>query len=556
MADLSKLSDDELRALYNSTQTTAPAPPVAAAPVDFTKLTDDELRAQYQATRPSSGTADVAKSAGVGLGKGAIGLAGLVGDLSGAGAKGLEYATNYVSDKLGVDRYQRPDKPSILENIPTSASIQKGIEDRITGEFYKPQTTLGKYAQSIGEMVPATAIGPGGAIMKGLSAIGAGTGSEAAGQLYEGSAAEPYARVAGAVAGGLSPIALTRAVTPLPTSPARQRLVDLLQGEGVTSMTAGQVTGNKRLKALEDAAGNSPMAGSRHENIIRQGQEQFTEAALRRAGTGPMATPEVLAQNQRRLGDQFNDLSARNNLTPDNQFVTDLVGAARDYRVAPPSQQRAIVQGYVDDIVGHVNAGAMPGPQYQEMRSRMSRQADALRMSDPTLSNALRDMRNALDNGMERSIPVGPDKGLWGQTRREYGAQKVIEKAASRAGEDTAEGIIVPANLRNAVAAENRGAYARGQGDFSELSRAGASVLKPLPSSGTAERTNAFNLLNQATLGAVPAITGRTIMNPLVQRYLGNQALSGVEGTPGLREALIRAMMGQDRTQLLGGPAN
>src|SRR6185503_2577249 len=148
------------------------------------------------------------------------------------------------------------------------------------------------------------------------------------------------------------------------------------------------------------------------------------------------------------LGRTFEDLSARNNLVPDNQFVTDIVDAARNYRRVPDSQQRQMVQGYIDDIVEHVNNGQMPGPQYQEMRSRLSRQANGLRMSDPTLSEALRDMRVALDSGMRRSIHPD-DAALWDTARREYGAQKVIEKAASKAGEITAEGQITPANLRN-----------------------------------------------------------------------------------------------------------
>jgi hypothetical protein len=81
-------------------------------------------------------------------------------------------------------------------------------------------------------------------------------------------------------------------------------------------------------------------------------------------------------------------------------------------------------------------------------------------------------------------------------------AQKVLEKTASRAGEATAEGQIVPANLRNTVAAENRGAYARGEGEFSGLARAGAGVMAPLPNSGTGQRNIIWDVLNGATLGA------------------------------------------------------
>src|SRR4051812_29953129 len=110
-------------------------------------MNDDQISAAIKSNIPSVG-GDVAKSAGVGLGKGAIGLAGFVGDMSNLGAKGIETASNYVSDKLGVEPYKRPAGPSLLDNVPTSASIQKGIEDNVTGKFYQPQTTPGKYAQS------------------------------------------------------------------------------------------------------------------------------------------------------------------------------------------------------------------------------------------------------------------------------------------------------------------------------------------------------------------------------------------------------------------------
>ncbi len=543
MTDISKLSDAELQALY--------AAPVANPAAS---MSDAELKAAYGATARETAV-DVAKSAGVGIGKGVIGLAGMVGDLTDLGAKGLEAADKYISGKIGIEPYKPPmdRSKSILNNIPTAAVIQKAVEDNVTGEFYKPQTIAGKYAHTAGEFLPAAAAGPGSAVSRVAAAMASGVGSEAAGQLTEGTAAEPYARVVGAVAGGLAPAAAGRAITPLPVNPARQRLVEILNNEGVTSLTAGQRTGNKSLQYAESFLGDGPLAGQGASRIQQEGQRQFTEAAMRRAGGGADASPEVLAGNSQRLGDQFRDLSARNTLTPDNQFVTDVVAAARNYRRVPDSQQRQMVQGYIDDIVGHVNAGAMPGPQYQEMRSRLSKQANSLRESDPTLSEALRDMRNALDNAMERSIPANsPDAALWRQTRREYGAQRVIEKAASRAGEATAEGQLVPANLRNTVAAENRGAYARGQGDFSELTRAGAGVMAPLPNSGTAQRNALTNLL----MLPVSATAGRVITSRPVQAYLGNQVLTEqlANMSPGRVNVLRALLTQQPRPQLEAQP--
>jgi hypothetical protein len=356
--------------------------------------------------------------------------------------------------------------------------------------------------------------------------------------------------VLGAVAGGVSPNVASRAITPLPSSPARQRLVDILADEGVTSLTAGQRTGNKALQYGEDMLGNASGAGGSAANIRQRGQEQFTEAAMRRAGAGPDATPEVLAQNSDRLGGEFRALSARNDLVPDNQFVTDVVAAARNYRRVPDSQQRQMVQGYIDDIVGHVNTGSMPGAQYQEMRSRLSRQANSLRNSDPTLSEALRDMRNALDNAMGRSISPA-DREAWQRARREYGAQRTIEKTASRAGEATAEGQLVPANLRNTVSAENRGAYARGQGQFSELARAGAGVMAPLPNSGTAQRLNATNI----AMLPVTATIGRALMSRPAQAYLGNQAMSEtIRNLPPARRAALIALLNEQNAARIEGP--
>ncbi len=211
-----------------------------------------------------------------------------------------------------------------------------------------------------------------------------------------------------------------------------------------------------------------------------------------------------------------------------------------------------MIQGYIDDIVPHINAGVIPGAEYQAMRSRMSRQANRLRQSDPDLSEALRGFRNALDNAMERSIPQGSaDAQLWRQARREYGAQKTIEKTASRAGEATAEGQLVPANLRNTVSAENRGAYARGEGDFSELARAGAGVMSPLPNSGTAQR----NLLTDIAKMLVTAPAGRVLTSGPVQGYLGNQAIAEtLRNMPPARQAALIALLGETGRARLEGP--
>lgn len=448
-----------------------------------------------------------------------------------------------------------------------------GAIDRATGlpvTSYQPQNRAEKYAQRVGEFTPSAMMG-GGGFLRG--AVGAGMGSEFAGQMTEGTKYETPARIAGAFVGSMAPDVLRRAVTPNPVSPERQRLLDTLDQEGVTSLTAGQRTGNKTLQYAESILGDAPGAGNRATRTQQEGQRQFTEAAMRRAGAGPSAAPEILADNYQRLGNEFRDLSARNTLRMDQQFGQDLNNAIANYARVPPSQQRAIVENYVDDILQHAQAGGtMPGPYYQEMRSRLSRQSNSLRNTDPTLSEALRDIRNALDNNMERSISPA-DQQAWQTARQQYGAQKVLERAASRAGEAAAEGQIVPSNLRNAVTAQNHGAYARGQGDFAELARAGSGVMAPLPNSGTGQRAAIHTLATMLGGGAGSAITGnpisgmgvaalagatapaamgRALMSRPAQGYLGNQLLlPNLEAmdprTAALINALIAARVDQGR---------
>ncbi len=474
----------------------------------------------------------LASAAVGGTARGTTELAGLPGDLGDLLNRGIDKGLNAVGIQLGP----------LAPNYFGSSNIQKQAE-KVTGEFHKPQNTAEKIVDTAFSFVPGAVAAPGGAVTNAVRyGLLPGAASEVAGQYFEGQPIEPYARAAA----GLSMAAANpaaRAVTPFPASPARQEAIQRLANEGVTSLTAGQRTGSPGLRYLEDAASNAPFAGQGASRIEHEGQRQFTEAALRRAGTGAEATPEVLAANQARLGQTFQDLSARNTLVPDNQFITELTNAVGHYRNVPDSQQRAIVQGYVNDILPHVNAGGMPGTEYQPMRSMLSTDAKSVAGTDPYLSRALGGIRDALDNAMMRSISP-EDSAAWQQARREYGAQKVIEKAASRAGEATAEGQITPANLRNTVAAENRGAYARGEGQFAELARAGANVMTPLPNSGTAQRLNAFHILNTGLLGIPQAVSGRALMSRPVQDYLANQLMTGaLPNSPRAQQLLMAEML-------------
>lgn len=167
--------------------------------------------------KPSLGE-DVAKSAGAGLANAAAGTIGAVGDARSL----LGSAVDYAGSKLGFDpstvknaanaaSYALPGG-RLLANAPSSQDILNSVKssDPNNLAFYEPQTALGGYAKTTAEFLPAMAdpelAGPSALRSAGklfLSRVAApAIGSETAGQLTSGTAAEPYARIAGALAGG------------------------------------------------------------------------------------------------------------------------------------------------------------------------------------------------------------------------------------------------------------------------------------------------------------------------------------------------------------------
>lgn len=514
---------------------------------------------------------DMLKSLPDGIRTGIEGIGSMAGDLNAAGGRGAAW----LAEKVGAG----PETAENVGNVVRRMSVFAGMptqeqavaqSDELMGDALRhdPQTTPGKYAQKFGQYLPAAAVGPGSFGTRLITqALLPSMGDETAGLMTEGTEYEPYARIAGALAGGMLPSVASRAVSPVRALPERLQMADQLADEGV-DLTAGQRTGSNKLRYME-----SEIGGARAQEFMERQGEQFTDAAMRRAGAGGRSTPANMTALRDRLGQGFNDISARNVVQADQPLVADLNRTFQDYGRVLPTEQRQIAQNLGQDIVTRFRqgGGAMPGTDYQTIRSRLSRMAQSNRQRDPEFAEAIRSMRNALDDAMTRSVRP-EDAQEWGTLRREYGNMKTLERAAAGAGENAAAGIISPAQLRTAATTGRRGQYARAEGDFDELARAGEATMKPLPNSGTASRMavrGAMSLptaigaalggsggdVTMAILGAlggatVPAVAGRTLMSRPVQAYLSNQLATGMpSGNPALA-AVISALMSNQRPAL------
>lgn len=326
--------------------------------------------------------------------------------------------------------------------------------------------------------------------------------------------------------GGAIGHGVTRLISPSSVPPERRLAAALLGNEGV-GLTAGQTTGSKGLQYAESELGG----GTAARMTDNQGA-QFTAAALRRAGVNAdRATPEVVDQAFTSNGNQFDALARRNVMPMDGQLSTDLADAVRTYNgLTNPSQRAPVVNQTLRDLVNAArqNGNQVDGVAYQALRSRLERAARGT--ADPQLAGALRDIRAALDDAMERGLTASgsPDLGAWRQVRQDYRNLLVIEKAATTAGAQKTGGLISPAALRGAAKTiYGTRSFARGRDAFSDLSGAGEMTMTPLPQSGTAPR------LAARSFGAIPAAIGAAAGSPAgIPGMVGGAALGA--GAPWL----------------------
>lgn len=141
-----------------------------------------------------------------------------------------------------------------MDQAPTSSDIV-GAAEQVVGPLpsYEEGTTGQQYLRTVGRVAPSAILGPGRTATKIAGGVGAGLGSEAAGQLAEGSGYETAARVAGAVAGGVvgggAGQALTQPRAPYRNIPVGSQervargLADEFQGNIGAALARGQELG-------------------------------------------------------------------------------------------------------------------------------------------------------------------------------------------------------------------------------------------------------------------------------------------------------------------------
>lgn len=543
-------------------------------PVDVGGSTQPAPRpAPQRAPYSSFGEAAVgaAKALGTGALKGAVGLGTLPGNFEALVRSGIDGAAGLV----GVDSNAAAGQL----NPVTYNNLMGRIEGRF-GELPKPKTTAEKYIQTFGEFLPA-AIGGGASLGAKVAQVAApALLSETAGQLTEGSAAEPYARLAGGLLGGVATNFGARATTPAgKIDSVRARNVAELERQGVDSLLAGQRTGQKMTRALEDASVSLP-GGGRTLQIQDKAMEQFTGRALKNIGVddavykklkldGPRATDEVLEYAAEQIGKRFENVGKAARVLPDNALRNGLTKAVREYTNKTSQGNRVpAVQSYANEILAEASkSGGMNGQKYLAIRSAL--RADQ-RSGDQALRSAAQELVDQLDAAMIRAAPknLRPQVSKYIQdNNRQWRDFLAIRGAMSRQGEVSSAGLLSPQVLNQEIKKQSKNLVSRNNRELGKLARAGDDVLRPLKSSGTAERAQSLSILKSpASIAsgaggavmsggdpmtmaaaylaplALQAATARGVSNPLMQKYLANQLMTGRIQTDGARRLSMGSM--------------
>ena len=421
---------------------------------------------------------------------------------------GANQPTATQTIEQGLTSVGLPQPETATERVVQSAS--RALTDAATGgsAFRRvaealPQFTAGK------SVMQTLAAEPGA--QAASSAIGATVGQGAVEQGVSPALALPLGMLAGA-----APYVRPTAIVPPSGGPERSRQVGMLKERGVP-LTPASETGSPFLSTMESVMKFLPTSATRAVSAEDLQQRGFTRAVFKQAGLdSDIATPEVLRDARVKIGKEYDALEAQTQLKGDEQLFNDLLEIENSYVRGFPDTIRPVYKARVDEVLKYVTGEKTgDGGTYKRLQSALSEDASkAERSQDPTLGyygEAMRGLQRALEAAMERSAPNSELKGQWRDLNRRYAVFSRIEDAMGSAGQEKlGTGFIPPAQL---AAAERRRIgpqqYAEGGTDFTDLVRAGASVIpNPVPNSGTAQRSFVQNLLTGARSSAGPTAAG------------------------------------------------
>lgn len=333
------------------------------------------------------------------------------------------------------------------------------------------------------------------------------------------------------------------------------------------NLRAGQISSSPTMKFTDSVL--SRTFGSGYATKDEAARAAFSRAVASSIGeTADGVTPVVMQRARTRLGNEFDRIGGASTTQADNQFVADLAQLDGEARLALVDAEYGVIERQIDNVLSKVNAqGEIPGDVYQALTRKGAPLDVASRSGNPNVRHYASEVREALDNALERSISPELRDDLR-RARYQYKNMKTIEPLVKKG---TPEGYISPALLLGRVNQSFSDSAYSGAGELGELAQIGQRFLKEPPSSGTSERQAVQRMLGLLGVGGFAGFGSLPFTDPetafkigvgTIGLGLGGTAASRVAGdvidNPVSRAVLLRraqtGMTPIDQVPLLTGP--
>ena len=410
-----------------------------------------------------------------------------------------EFAANYPKPE------QKIEEPTGWEGFKVGAG--KRMNEAIRGlgfdgiDPYAPadkridESTAGKFGGIAADMALTAPAGLAGSALKRI----AGTA------LTEGLTNEKD-RVVNAIAGGIgsgigegASSAMKFIAKPFreTANPAAKDLIAKAQAMDIP-LNAAQLTGNKTLQFADKRLSSLP-ASSEFQQAQKEAQRAAWQKALfAQAGeNADSATSDVMGAMKDRISNQYNQIHGRNNLTVDQELKDALLAVEQNQLSRLPTNQKPVLQSYLDDFNALNIGDKMTGKQYQDLRSMLDKQAKGFKNSDPFTADALKGIRSAIDSGMMRGANMF-DAAALKKANSDWATMKSMERAI-----DPNTGNVSPSLLLNGLKKQdpNRVLYGKGNQNLIDIAKVGKEFIPDkVPDSGTAALSQMTDLLNGRAL--------------------------------------------------------
>jgi hypothetical protein len=330
----------------------------------------------------------------------------------------------------------------------------------------------------------------------GIGAVGGALGGEADVSSTDYWKEKAGSAALGATLGGAIP-ALTSGIARIVKPQTNQKVIDLLK-QGVTP-TPGQILGGTAQR-MEEKLQSVPILGDVITSAKNKSLEEFNKTALNRA-VSPIgeSVDDVgragIQQVKQKLGNAYDKLLPKIGFTPDQQFTTEFANIQQMAKGLGAQEQNKF-NAIISDVMSKASPnGSMDGATFKIVESKLSKEASKFAGSSDAYQKELGDALNETLRVMRGTLPrVNPDyaKELQG-INQGYANYTRLRQAASSTATGAREGVFTPAQLAQAIRAQDKsagkGASATGQALMQDLAEQGTNVLgSKVPDSGSIGR--------------------------------------------------------------------